>query len=81
MMPLESLAEHLFRFLDLHPDLGQVTQLQGCSVFGDDGFQVQPVKIQVAIIYLEAFLGKIKSLFNEVQVGVRDRLRFGHVMG
>jgi hypothetical protein len=68
-MLFHSRGEHLLCFFDLHPDLRQVGQLHGRAILIDQGFQIQPVKMKIAVLYIEPFLWKIESLFH--QVGVR----------
>ena len=65
----DGIGKHLFCLFDLHADLGQVSQLHGGAVLGNERFQIEPVKMKITVFYIEPFLGKVKGLFN--QVGVR----------
>ena len=69
LMLFDSIGEHLFCLFDLHADLGQVSELHGGAVLVDERFQVEPVKLQIIVFYIEPFLGKVKGLVH--QVGVR----------
>ena len=69
LMLFDSIGEHLFCLLYLHADLGQVSELHGRAMLGNKRFQIEPVKMQIAVFYIEPFLGKIKGLIH--QVGVR----------
>ena len=69
-MLLESLREHVFRLVDLHPDLGEIGQLQRCSVFVDEGFDIETIKDQIPFLNFQTFLRKIECLLNKVSVCV-----------
>jgi hypothetical protein len=68
-MLFDGIGEHLFCLLYLHPDLGKIGKFHGRAVLVDERFQVEPVKLQIIVFYIEPFLGKIKGLVH--QVGVR----------
>ena len=68
-MLFNSIGKHLFCLFDLHADLGQVGELHGCAVLGNERLQVEPIIMQITVFYVEPFLGKIKGLVH--QVGVR----------
>ena len=70
LMLFKSIGKHRFCLLDLHPDLGQVSQLHRGAVFGDQGLQVKSIKGKVAVFYFDPFLGKIKGLLNKVVVRI-----------
>jgi hypothetical protein len=68
-MLFDSIGKHLFCLFYLHTDLGQIGKFHGRAVFSYKRFQVEPIKVQIIVFYIEPFLGKIKSLVH--QVGVR----------
>jgi hypothetical protein len=69
-MPFNGLGEHLFRFLDLGSDLGQVREFHWGAVFSDQASQVQSVKIQIAVLGLKSFLWIVERLLDQVCVSV-----------
>ena len=70
LMFFKSRGKHRLCFFYLHTDLGQVSQFQWCAVFGNKGFQVKTIEIKITLVHFNTFLGKIKSLLDEVVVGV-----------
>ena len=75
-MLFNRLGEHIFRLIDLHTNLGQVRDFQGRSVLRDQGFDIKAVELEVPVLYMETFLGKIESLFYQVSVSIVAQCRF-----
>ena len=63
-------VKHFFCLLYLHADFGQVRKLHRCAVFVNKCLYVEAIKLQVFIFYFKTFLGKIKCLFYEIQIGI-----------
>jgi hypothetical protein len=57
-------------FFDLIPNLGQVDETEGGAVFLNQVFEGDPVKGQVMVIEVEAFLGEIIGLIDKIKIGV-----------
>ena len=70
LMFFKSRSKHGLCFFYLHTNLGQVGQFHRCAVFGNQRFQIKTIEIKIAFIHFYTFLGKIKSLFDEVEVGI-----------
>ena len=69
-MLFKCLREHVFRLVDLHPDLGEIRQLQRCTVFVNEGFDIKTIKDQIPLLNFQTFLWKIECLLNKVSVCV-----------
>jgi hypothetical protein len=72
----ERLVKHGFRLIDLHTDLGQVGDLQRCTVLVDQGFDIKAIELEISILNVEAFLGKIECLLYQVGVSVIAQCQF-----
>jgi hypothetical protein len=68
------MGKHLPRFFDLHTDFWQVGELHRRAIFIDQGFQVNTVVLEVIILYIKSFLGKIKGLIYQITVGIVHRV-------
>src|SRR5690349_17627623 len=69
-MFLKGGRKHLLRLFYLVSDLGQVTYFQRGAIFIDQSFYSNSIKLQVAIFHFKAFLRKIESLLNKVEIGI-----------
>ena len=67
-MLLKSLSKHLLCLIDLLSDFWQIGQLKRRSVFINQRFQVKTIETEVAILYIKAFLGKVKGLFYKIGI-------------
>jgi hypothetical protein len=54
----------------LHTDLGQVGYFHRRAVLGDQRLHVKTIKVEIAFIDFQSFLGKIESLLYEIKIGV-----------
>ena len=68
-VPFDGIRKHFLGLVDLHPDFGEITELEGSPILIDEVFQVNTVKLEIIIAYIKTFLRKIEGLFH--QVGVR----------
>jgi hypothetical protein len=69
-MSFEGIGKHGFCFFDLHADFRQVGQFERSTILVDKSFNVEAVVLQITVLYVEAFLGKIECLLDEVVVGI-----------
>jgi hypothetical protein len=67
---LKSFGEHVLSLVDLHPDLGEVRDLEGCSVLFDECFEVKAIEPEITFLYFQAFLWKIEGLLNKIHIGI-----------
>jgi len=63
-------VENPFRFLNLRADLREVRDLERGAVLLDNFHQVNTIEVEVVINHFKSFLGKVKSLFDQVTVCV-----------
>ena len=77
---LKSCIKHLLRLFDLHPDLRQIGQLHGRTVFINQGFQVKIVKLEVTVLQMKIFLRKVEGLMNQVGVRLVGQLKITWVV-
>jgi hypothetical protein len=66
----KSNRKHLLGFPDLRSYFRQVTYLEGSAVFINQGFDINPVILQVTISDCKTFLGKIESLLYKVVITI-----------
>ena len=69
VMFLHCRGKHLLRLIDLLADLGQIGQLHRRSIFVNQRFQIEAIKLQVIVFDVESFLREVKGLRH--QIGVR----------
>jgi len=69
-------SKHLLCFVDLHPDLRQIRQLQRRTVFVDQRFEIDPIELKIAVVDFETLLGEIEGLFHQIGVGVVLLIQF-----